>query len=342
MEIQDSNEICTPLAHIFNLSLNQGIFPSKLKTSRTVPIFKSGNSELCDNYRPISLLSSLSKVLEKIVSIQLVNHLELNNLLYEHQYGFQPKKSTEHNLIHLTNHILAALNEKKYCIGLFLDLKKAFDVCSHPILLKKLKKYGIVGTTHDWFKSYLRNRVQKVDIDGHLSSEKIFNISVIQGSILGPILFLIYINDLHSFTNLLTLMFADDTACAASDKNLTNLVNLINTELTKLARWFRSNRMAVNVSKTKFIIFHTKGKQITENEVQIFYNDNEPGHNDPQLISEIERCHNKHPDINFRTYKLLGVYFDENLTFDYHITHLCNKLNRSLYCINRAKNFLNK
>ena len=144
-----SNEICTPLAHIFNLSLNQGIFPSKLKTSRTVPIFKSGNSELCDNYRPISLLSSLSKVLEKIVSIQLVNHLELNNLLYEHQYGFQPKKSTEHNLIHLTNHILAALNEKKYCIGLFLDLKKAFDVCSHPILLKKLKKYGIVGTTHD-------------------------------------------------------------------------------------------------------------------------------------------------------------------------------------------------
>jgi hypothetical protein len=137
-------------------------------------------------------------------------------------------------------------------------------------------------------------------------------------------------------------MFADDTACAASDKNLTNLVNLINTELTKLARWFRSNRMAVNVGKTKFIIFHTKGKQIAENEVQIFYNDNEPGHNDPQLISEIERCHNKHPDINFRTYKLLGVYFDENLTFDYHITHLCNKLNRSLYCINRAKNFLNK
>jgi hypothetical protein len=120
-----SHTICTPLSHIFNLSIQTGIFPEKLKKSRTVPIFKSGDPELCDNYRPISLLSSLSKVLEKMVSIQLVNHIELNHLLYEHQYGFQKNKSTEHNLTHLSNYIYSALNEKKYCIGIFLDLKKS-------------------------------------------------------------------------------------------------------------------------------------------------------------------------------------------------------------------------
>jgi hypothetical protein len=120
------NEINRPLAHIFNLSVNTGKFPSKLKTSRTVPIFKSGDPLLCDNYRPISLLSTLSKILEKIVSVQLVNHLDRNNIIYEHQYGFQRGKSTEHNLIHAFNFIGKALNENKYCVGVFFDLKKAF------------------------------------------------------------------------------------------------------------------------------------------------------------------------------------------------------------------------
>jgi hypothetical protein len=197
-----ANEISIPLSHIFNLSIRQGIFPDKVKISRTVPIFKSGNNELCDNYRPISLLSSLSKILEKHIAIQLTNHLELNNLLYEHQYVFQRHKSTEHNLTHLTNYVYRALTNKKYCIGLFLDLKKAFDVCSHSVLFKKLTKYGINGTAFEWFKSYLKNRQQKVDIDGVFSSTKTFNISVIQGSILGPILFLIYINDLYSASEL--------------------------------------------------------------------------------------------------------------------------------------------
>jgi hypothetical protein len=135
-------------------------------------------------------------------------------------------------------------------------------------------------------------------------------------------------------------MFFDDTACAASDTNLNNFISLVNTELTKLARLFPSNKMAVNVNKTKFIIFHTKGKPINDNECKIFYNDNEPDKNDPLLITEIEPCHNKPPTNNCRTYKLLVVYFDENMSFDHHITSLCNKLSRSLYCINKAKNFL--
>jgi hypothetical protein len=139
-----SNEISVPLAHIFNLSLSQGIFPDKLKNCRVIPIFKAGDQMDVDNYRPISLLSSISKVLEKIVAEKLIYHLLSNNLIYQHQYGFLPKKSTEHNLLHIVNFITRALNEGMYCMGVFLDLRKAFDVCSHEILLKKLKKWVLL------------------------------------------------------------------------------------------------------------------------------------------------------------------------------------------------------
>ena len=148
-------ELSWPLAHIFNLSLTTGVFPSKIKSSRTVPIFKSGRADLCDNYRPIALLSSLSKILEKMVSVQLVNHLDRNKILYKHQYGFQRNKSTEHSIIHALNFISQAMNDNKYTIGVFFDLKKAFDVCSHDILLMKLSRMGITGTALEWFKSYL-------------------------------------------------------------------------------------------------------------------------------------------------------------------------------------------
>jgi hypothetical protein len=131
------HEISVPLAHIFKLSLENGVFPDKLKYSRVVPIFKTGDARLCDNYRPISLVSSLSKILEKIVAVRLTNHLQLNDLLYKHQYGFQRNMCTEHNRVQVINFITNAINNGKYCIGVFLDLKKAFDVCSHEILIKK-------------------------------------------------------------------------------------------------------------------------------------------------------------------------------------------------------------
>ncbi len=192
-----ANEICQPIAHVFNLSVISGKFPKKLKKSRTVPIFKTGDPTLCDNYRPISLLSSLSKILEKIVSVQLVNHLDRNNILFEHQYGFQRNKSTEQNLIQAFNFIGNSINDGKYCLGVFFDLKKAFDVCSKDVLLMKLEKIGIKGVALEWFKSYLSERTQFVDINGNFSSERDISTCILQGSILGPILFLIYINDLH-------------------------------------------------------------------------------------------------------------------------------------------------
>jgi len=336
-----ATEISWPLAHIFKLSLESGIFPAGLKSSRTVPIFKAGNPELCDNYRPIALLSTLSKVLEKMVSVQLVNHLDRNNILYEHQYGFQRNKSTEHSIIHSLNFISNALNDDKYCVGVFFDLKKAFDVCSHDILLMKLSKMGITGSALNWFKSYLSDRTQIVDINGSRSRSRQIKISILQGSILGPILFLCFINDLFRVTNLLTLMFADDTFTLKAGKNLNNLISDINIEINKMAVWFRANRLAVNIDKTKYIIFRMKGKTIDINTPNIEYNANEPNTPvNPDLITTLERYHDHHTDTKCRAYKLLGIYLDEHLTLNSHTNHIVSKLSRSLYCIKQAKHII--
>jgi sarcosine oxidase/L-pipecolate oxidase len=332
-----ATEISRPLAHIFNLSLTLGKFPDRLKTSRTVPIFKAGRSDLCDNYRPIALLSTMSKILEKIVCVQLINHLDRNKILYKHQYGFQRGKSTEHSIVHALNFISKAMNENKFTIGVFFDLKKAFDVCSHDILLMKLSKMGITGSALEWFRSYLSGRSQIVDIGGNLSRARNIKISVLQGSILGPILFLCFINDLHSVTELLTLMYADDTFSLESGDDLLELSNFINAEINKMAVWFRANKLAVNINKTKYMIFKSKGKKIVTEPV-IVYNENEPNHPiDNNLITVLERYHDNHESVECRSYKLLGIFLDEHLTLDAHVNHICNKLTRSLFCIKQAK-----
>ncbi len=221
------DEISFPLSHIFNISLREGVFPQKLKLCRVIPIFKTGNALDCDNYRPISLLSLISKVLEKIVAQKLISHLLDNDLLYTHQYRFLPNRSTDHNLLQIINFISKALDEGNFCIGVFLGLKKAFDVCSHEILLKKIQKMGIRGTAYNWFKNYLAGRTQFVDINGNKSDPLAIKISVIQGSILGPILFLCYINDFYRATTLFSVLFADDTTGLGKGKNLRELTQYV-------------------------------------------------------------------------------------------------------------------
>ena len=305
-----------------------------------IPIFKAGDPLECDNYRPISLLSSISKVLEKIVAEKLVYHLNSNDLLYQHQYGFMAKKSTEQNLMQIVNYVTSALNEGMYCIAVFLDLKKAFDVCSHSILLAKLNRMGIQGTALEWFKNYLSGRSQKVEINGTLSDPLDIDISVIQGSILGPILFLCYINDFWSITSLFSVLFADDTTGLGKGKNLRDLTMYVNNELQKIANWFRANKMALNVAKTKFMVFRTRGKIIDPHDCHLVYNSNEMGLPENQaLIYPIERIHNEGET---RSFKLLGVLFDEYLTFDDHISNVCTKISKSLFCINRVKKFVNE
>jgi hypothetical protein len=178
----------------------------------------------------------------------------LNNLIYKHQYGFQRNKSTEHNLIHETNFIGQALNEGKWCIGIFLDFKKAFDTVQHDILLKKLNKYGVKGTALKWFKSYLSNRAQCVDINGTMSDFCDILMSVLQGSSLGPILFLCFINDIYLCTRLDMFLFADDSNALSKGDNLSELVDFVNSELNKIALWCKANKLVVNSNKTKYMI----------------------------------------------------------------------------------------
>jgi hypothetical protein len=335
-------ELATPLVHIFNLSLSTGIFPTSLKCSRTVPIYKSGEKTLCDNYRPISLLSSISKILEKAVANRLVDHLGYNKLLHEGQFGFQGGVSTVHHLLTLTNYVAKKINKKHYTVGIFLDLKKAFDVVPHEILLKKLKNLGINGVALRWFTSYLEGRTQCVDIDGNMSDVLSLTISILQGSILGPILFLCFINDLPNCTDLFSLLFADDTAALTSGPELLPVLEKANLELQKIGMWFRANKMAVNVSKTKFVIFKPKGKKVELNDDQgIFFNNNDLNvPQDPHKIYKLDRIYDNNPVPQDRSYKLLGVLLDEHLSFNQHCLYVSNKVSQSNYIIAKTKKLL--
>ena len=207
------NNISHPLKEIINMSFATGIYPDKLKIAKVIPIFKNkGEILIIPNYRPISLLSNVNKIFEKLIYSRLSGFLNLHNCIYELQFGFRAKHSCNHVLISLTEKMREALDEGKFAAGICIDLQKAFDTVDHKILLKKLEYYGVRGVANKWFESYLSNRKQFVCINGFNSNEIIMNYGVPQGSVLGPILFLIYINDLHKalrFSS--TRHFADDT-----------------------------------------------------------------------------------------------------------------------------------
>ena len=190
--------IAEPLAEIINLSFTTGIYIDKLKISKIIPIYKEKGSKcVSKNYRPISLLSNINKIIEKIMHLRLYNFLEEQDSIYDYQFGFRKNHSTNHALIDLTEDIRQAIDSNKFACGVFIDLQKAFDTVDHNILLKKLDHYGIRGIANDWFKSYLENRKQFVSISGFASNLRNMDFGVPQGSVIGPSLFLIYINDVH-------------------------------------------------------------------------------------------------------------------------------------------------
>ena len=336
------DEIMFPLRHIFNLSLQKGVIPNELKIAKVIPIYKldKKDSEFTtnmNNYRPISLLPIFSKILEKLVSIRLTKFLDQNNILYSHQYGFQKKKSTLHPIMHFMNKILEASNEKKFTIGIFCDLQKAFDCCSHRILLLKLKKLGIKENELLWFENYLKNRQQYVCANQGKSDIRLVSKGVPQGSILGPILFLIYINDLAYCTELFTLLFADDTSFLISGKDIDDVIQILNRELQKICYWFRANELSLHPLKTKFMFFSKNPMHVNLNEVHINLNYNNYTESNPELIHRLT-CANL---LENPTIKFLGVFIDPKLDFKYHIEYMHTKISRSLYAINTAKHFLN-
>ena len=212
-------EISKLLSDLINLSFASGRYPDSLKIAEIIPAFKKGSRLSVNNYRPISLLSNINKIFEKLMFNRLYNFLNLHSCIYDLQFGFRSQHSTVHTLISITEKIREALDKGHFACGIFLDLKKAFDTVDHKILLKKLEYYGVRGTTNKWFTSYLSDRKQLVSINGFKSNLHQINIGVPQGSVLGPLLFLIYINDLHSCVKKSTVHhFSDDT-------NLLNINN---------------------------------------------------------------------------------------------------------------------
>jgi len=335
---QISYEIAMPLKHIINLSLSTSIVPSQMKIAKIIPVYKSGDRRSMDNYRPISLLSIFSKILEKVVCNRLCSFLETNNILSGAQFGFRPGHSTVHPMVHFVNHVSKALNNKEHAIAIFCDLRKAFDSCDHGILLRKLSRVGIRGHTLAWFKNYLSNRQQFVSISGHNSSLKLIKLGVPQGSVLGPILFLLYINDLPLASLFTDFLFADDTTLYASGPDLPELIAFVNTEFQKICTYFRQNKLVLHPEKTQFTLF-SNSRDVRDHEILIFANDNNPGFNDPALCTPLARIDSlsKTPAVKF-----LGVYFDVELNFKHHVKTICTRVSRALYMLRTCKNFLSE
>ena len=244
------NEISKQLADLFNLSFMTGVFPSVLKTAKVVPVFKKDSKLNYSNYRPISLLSNIEKIPEKLMYKRLYAFLDYNNIIYDLQFGFRQQYSTSHALINITENIRKALDDGNIGCGVFVDLQKAFDTVDHQILLAKLNHYGIRGVSNDWFKSYLSNRNQYVSINGYESGLAAINCGVPQGSVLGPLLFLLYINDLNQAIKFCKVHhFADDTNLLCLSKSIKKLSKLVNADLKHLLNWLNANKISLNVKK---------------------------------------------------------------------------------------------
>ena len=267
---------------------------------------------------------------------RLIIFLETNDLLSGAQFGFRTGHSTIHALMHFQNFISEALNKKEHVIAIFCDLRKAFDTVNHNILIKKLKKIGILNKELEWFRSYLTGRKQSVCINGTCSNNVPIKMGVPQGSVLGPILFLIYINDLPLFNSLKNLLFADDTTLLASGKNINELFNHVNSEFYKVVTYFRSNGLSLHPEKTKFILF-TNNNAVRLTDKQILVNYNNPGEHDPSLIIPISRVMGTDED---PAIKFLGLFIDPKLTYKYHASKICKKISSSLYFMRNAKNIL--
>ena len=311
-----------PLTFLINYSLKTGVFPSELKLARVVPIFKAGDSSALTNYRPISVLTFFAKVFEKIVYNKLLNFISDNNILYDHQYGFRKGRSTQQAIITLVDKITKSQDIGDIVITLLIDLKKAFDTIDHQILLRKLYSYGIRGSMLKWMESYLTDRSQYVVFDGKVSQTRGIKCGVPQGSILGPLLFIISVNDICNVSPMLfKILYADDTCVLISGNHLNDLIDRLNTELTSLNNWFKANKLSLNTKKSLFMIFHRSRIK-------------------PDVINKVVIDNHELTQVNSAKY--LGVIIDHKLNWIEHISYVKSKMSKGIGIMYKARQFLTK
>ena len=314
--------IVFPLCHIFNHSILEGKFPTRMKLAEVIPLYKGKSMDQMVNYRPISLLITLSKLLEKIIYQIIYKYLEDKTILYPSQYGFCKKRSCEQAICELTGYVLQYKNRSEHSASVCLDLSKAFNTLDHSILLQKLDRYGTRGVAKDWIEDYLweRSLVTKITTcPNKIVKSDAFNITcgAAQGSCLGPLLFIIFVNDIHLLPLYSKIiLFVDDTTIYNSHKNKRYLQYMIDTDLQLLQSWFNANKLSLNIEKTV---------------AMKFWDDNEDfkvsvnGWNIPLV----------------RTTKFLGVYIDNMLSWHSHINHVIEKLNNNRRLLQLGKKLLN-
>ncbi|GFS97291.1 RNA-directed DNA polymerase from mobile element jockey [Trichonephila clavipes] len=300
---------------------NLRYFPNAWKTAVIIPILKPGKDPTrADSHRPISLLPILSKLAEKIISARLNDYLERNNILTPEQHGFRPRLSTSHQLLRVVEYIKDATDRNQYTAAVFLDIQKAFDRVWHTGLLYKLIKYKIPPPLILLLNSYINDRSFTVKINRTYSLTKSAKAGIAQGSILGPVLFNLYVNDIFKSTNTMICMYADDTAILSRHYDPDTLTKNINTHLAHLEKWFSVWKIALNTSKTEAVSFSRKRPP-------------------PEITLQNQRIPwSQHT-------KYLGVIIDKNLTFRQHITHTRNKFKnalRQLYPLIGKKSKLNR
>ena len=258
-----ASELLAPIRLIiFNKCIELGYYPSKMKTGQVAPIHKAGKQDDKNNYRPITVLTQFNQLFERLLSKRFLNFFEKHNIITKKQFGFLKKHCTEHAILDLKEYLMNKLDRKEITAVLFLDLQKAFDTVDHEILLKKLYHYGVRGKAHNLLKSYLSGRTQRTKIKNVFSELASILWGVPQGSVLGPLLFLIYINDLPNASELCSWLFADDTALALSSDNIHDLEERFNCEVNKVQNWLLANRLSVHyMDKTQFMLVQAPNKK---------------------------------------------------------------------------------
>ena len=312
------------LASIFNTSIASKTFPIEWKVARVSALHKKGPRNIMDNYRPISILPVISKVFEKMLYNQLIEYLHRENLLTENQFGFRRFHSTASALLDCTNEWLFNMDRGFYNVVVFLDLKKAFDTVNHTILLDKLEAYGIDEDSLNLLSSYLTDRKQTCQIDGKQSDLRKISCGVPQGSILGPLLFLTYINDLPNCLNFTTpRIFADDTSITAFGKTLEDTEIELNNDLINIRNWLTANKLSLNIAKTEYVLIGSRQKlNNVSKQPNVVIGD--------RPIERVRDC------------KILGVQIDESLTWEKHIDQIAKKISSGISAIRKLRNFANR